>query len=62
METAKVLRDGNLLNLKTEEHRNKARQVESICWKVVCEQRVLCVNRGVKGVITGIPVEKLKTE
>lgn len=65
VEMAKVLRDGNLLIIcKTEEQKNKAMLIESICKKMINEKRLLGENRVTRGAITGIPVdedlEKLK--
>lgn len=65
VETAKILRDGNLLIIcKTEEQKNKALKIESVCKKMVSERKTLGESRVTRGVITGIPVdedlEKLK--
>ena len=56
---AKILRDGNLLIIcKTEEQKNKALQMESICKKTISERRILGANKVARGVITGIPVDE----
>lgn len=65
VEMAKVLRDESLLiTCKTEEQKNKALRIESICKKTISEVKILGERRVTRGVITGIPVdedlEKLK--
>lgn len=59
VEMAKILRDGNLLTMcKTEEWKNKALLIVSICKKVVNESRVLDAKKVAKGVVTGFPVDE----
>lgn len=43
---------------KTEEQKNKALHVESICKKIVSERRILGASRVTRGVITDIPVDE----
>lgn len=62
---AKTLRDGSVMIIcKTEEQKNRALNIESICRKNVKEKRIIGEKKVVRGVITGIPVnedlEKLK--
>ncbi|XP_035989752.1 uncharacterized protein LOC118561624 isoform X2 [Fundulus heteroclitus] len=57
VELAKVLRDGSLLIIcKNAEQKNKAVKPQMVCKKEVLERKVVGEERGVKGVISGIPV------
>ncbi len=59
MDTAKILRDGNLLVIcKTEEQKNKALKIDNVCKKKVNERKMVGETRMKHGVITGIPIEE----
>jgi len=59
IEMAKVLRDGSLLvKCKNIEQKNKTMKLQSVCKKEIVEKKVIGEKGGVKGVITGIPVEE----
>lgn len=56
VEMAKISRDGSLC--KTEDQKNKDLQIDSICKKMMSERRILGGSKMIRGVITGIPVDK----
>ncbi len=59
VDTAKILRDGNLLVIcKTEEQKNKALKIYNVCKKKVNERKMVGETRMKQGVITGIPIEE----
>lgn len=57
VELAKVLRDGSLLIIcKNAEQKNKALKIQSICKREITERKIMGEERGIKGVISGIPL------
>ncbi|XP_035985059.1 uncharacterized protein LOC118558667 [Fundulus heteroclitus] len=59
VEMARILRDGSLFIVcKTEEQKNKAWEVESVCKKIISERKIVGDSKVTRGVITGIPVEE----
>lgn len=59
IEMAKILYDGNILvKCKTEEQKNKAMAIGSICKKTEVDKKVIGGKKGTRGVIWGIPIRE----